>query len=229
MIKIALTNGVNKFAWMCRKYSAREQLIHAMPLNTDRPTNRAMVVGCVISDTRNPLKLQMPQTLNPLLSNIHTKTQKLWNGFAIRVTAFRPAARLPCMPTGTLPRAAVAPAIEIAVDTCNLDSARCQSTPNSPRLRALALFGRRRHQRWASPALSASENLTSALQRTASYSTTSSAMASSVFGTVRPSAFAVLRLMISSNLVGCSTGMSLGFVPRSILSTKSAARRKRAG
>jgi hypothetical protein len=101
---------------MCREYSARKKLIHAMPQNTDRPTNRAMVVGCVISDTRNSLKLHTPQTLNPLLSNIHTKTQKLWNGFAIRVAAFRPAARLPCMPKGTLPRAAVAPAIESGGD-----------------------------------------------------------------------------------------------------------------
>ena len=43
--------------------------------------------------------------------------------------------------------------------------------------------------------------------RTSSWSTphsiTSSAVASSVCGTVSPSAFAVLRLMTSSNLVGC--------------------------
>src|SRR5262249_48369584 len=36
-----------------------------------------------------------------------------------------------------------------------------------------------------------------------SHSITSSARASSIAGTTRPSAFAVLRLMISSNLVGC--------------------------
>ena len=35
------------------------------------------------------------------------------------------------------------------------------------------------------------------------YSITSSAAASSLSGTVRPSAFAVLRLMASSNFVGC--------------------------
>jgi hypothetical protein len=40
-----------------------------------------------------------------------------------------------------------------------------------------------------------------------------------------PSALAVVRLMTSSNFVGCSTGRSPGFVPRSILSTYSAARR----
>src|SRR5262245_57116866 len=44
---------------------------------------------------------------------------------------------------------------------------------------------------------------------------------------VRPSAFAVVRLMTRSYLVGCSTGMSAGFAPRRILSTKSAARRYR--
>jgi hypothetical protein len=31
---------------------------------------------------------------------------------------------------------------------------------------------------------------------------------------VRPSALAVVRLMTRSNLVGCSTGKSAGFVPR---------------
>src|SRR5262249_45585340 len=45
------------------------------------------------------------------------------------------------------------------------------------------------------------------------HSITSSARASSVGGTVRPSAPAVLRLMTSSILVGCSTGMSAGFAP----------------
>src|SRR6266436_9374349 len=38
------------------------------------------------------------------------------------------------------------------------------------------------------------------------HSMTSSARASSVGGTSRPIALAALRLMISSNLVGCSTG-----------------------
>ena len=45
------------------------------------------------------------------------------------------------------------------------------------------------------------------------HSITSSARASSVGGTVRPSALAVLRLMTSSNLVGCTTGKSAGFSP----------------
>jgi hypothetical protein len=57
---------------------ARKKLIHAMPLNTDQAINRGMVVGCAISATRNYLKLHMPRTLNPLLCNNHTETQKLW-------------------------------------------------------------------------------------------------------------------------------------------------------
>ena len=36
---------------------------------------------------------------------------------------------------------------------------------------------------------------------------------SSEGGTVRPSALAVLRLMMSSNLVGCSTGRSAALAP----------------
>ena len=45
------------------------------------------------------------------------------------------------------------------------------------------------------------------------HSMTLSARSSSAAGSVRPSAFAVLRLMIISNLVGCSTGRSAGFAP----------------
>ena len=53
----------------------------------------------------------------------------------------------------------------------------------------------------------------------ADHSITSSARASSIGGTSRPSALAVIRLMTKLNLVGCSTGMSAGFAPRRILST----------
>src|SRR6516165_8568488 len=45
------------------------------------------------------------------------------------------------------------------------------------------------------------------------HSITSSARASSVGGTDRPSSFAVCRLMTSSNLVDCITGRSAGFAP----------------
>src|SRR6516165_10375631 len=58
-----------------------------------------------------------------------------------------------------------------------------------------------------------------------SHSMTSSARASRVAGTVRPSAFAVLRLITSSYLVGAWTGRSLGFSPLRMRSTYPAARR----
>src|SRR5262249_25572148 len=51
------------------------------------------------------------------------------------------------------------------------------------------------------------------------HSITSSARASNVGGISRPSALAVTKLMMRSNLVGCSTGSSAGFAPRRILST----------
>src|SRR5262245_5649033 len=63
----------------------------------------------------------------------------------------------------------------------------------------------------------------------APHSITSSAMASRVGGTSMPSALAVLRLITSSNVLGCSTGISAGFAPRRILSTTSAARRHKLG
>src|SRR5262245_14491126 len=50
-------------------------------------------------------------------------------------------------------------------------------------------------------------------ERAASHSITSSAMLSSVGGTVRPSILAVWALMTNSNLVGCRTGRSVGLVP----------------
>ena len=56
-------------------------------------------------------------------------------------------------------------------------------------------------------------------KQTMPYSITSSARASSVGGTVRPSALAVLRLIASSYLVGACTGRSDGFSPFRIRST----------
>src|SRR5882762_1631152 len=58
---------------------------------------------------------------------------------------------------------------------------------------------------------------------------TSSARDSNDGGIVSPSAFAVLRLMTSSNLVGCSIGRSPGLAPFRILTTYFAARRYRSG
>jgi hypothetical protein len=57
------------------------------------------------------------------------------------------------------------------------------------------------------------------------YSITSSARASTVGGMSRPSAFAVLRLMTSSYLVGACTGKSAGYSPLRMRSTYWAARR----
>src|SRR5215471_19305075 len=54
--------------------------------------------------------------------------------------------------------------------------------------------------------------------------TTSAARRRSDGGIVRPSALAVLRLITSSNLVGCSTARSAGLAPFRILSTKIAER-----
>src|SRR5262249_51642191 len=51
------------------------------------------------------------------------------------------------------------------------------------------------------------------------HSITSSALSSSVCGTLRPSVLAVLRLTPSSNLVGSCTGKSAGGMPLSTRST----------
>src|SRR5262249_38211040 len=58
------------------------------------------------------------------------------------------------------------------------------------------------------------------------YSITSSARCCKNHGTSSPSAFAVFRLMTSSNLVDCSTGRSAGSAPLRILSTKTARQAK---
>jgi hypothetical protein len=57
------------------------------------------------------------------------------------------------------------------------------------------------------------------------HSITSSAVASSDGGTVRPSVLAALRLITNSNLIGYWTGSSAGLVPRKMRSTYDAARR----
>src|ERR1700732_3223462 len=57
------------------------------------------------------------------------------------------------------------------------------------------------------------------------HSITSSALIMTSSGIVKPEALAVLRLTTSSNLVGCSTGISAGFSPLRMRSTISAPRR----
>jgi hypothetical protein len=61
------------------------------------------------------------------------------------------------------------------------------------------------------------------------YWMSSSARARTAGGIVSPSILAVLRLITSSNLLGCSMGRSAGFAPLRILSTYVAARRNRWG
>src|SRR5262249_51335752 len=62
------------------------------------------------------------------------------------------------------------------------------------------------------------------LFRSALHSITSSARASRVSGTVRPSALAVVRLITNSYLVGACTGSSAGLSPLRMRSTYAAAR-----
>jgi glyoxylase-like metal-dependent hydrolase (beta-lactamase superfamily II) len=63
------------------------------------------------------------------------------------------------------------------------------------------------------------QNRTHAPQQKKYHSIASSASARSLGDTSRPSAFAVLRLITNSTLVGCRTGRSAGFVPLRILPT----------
>jgi hypothetical protein len=78
MIKIALTKAPTSLLECAVYISARKKLIHAMSLDIDQLINRAVVVGCAISATRNYLKLHMSRTLKVLLCNTHAETRKLW-------------------------------------------------------------------------------------------------------------------------------------------------------
>ena len=57
------------------------------------------------------------------------------------------------------------------------------------------------------------------MAKTIGYSITLSARTNNASGTVTPIALAVFRLITSSNLVGCSTGMSAGLTPRKSLTS----------
>src|SRR5262249_32104573 len=72
----------------------------------------------------------------------------------------------------------------------------------------------------SAPIISLSGLLERGNVESANYSITWSARANSEGGMVSPSAFAVLRLITSSNFVGCSMGRSAGLAPFRILSTK---------
>jgi hypothetical protein len=90
-----------------------------MSLNADRTINRAMVAGCVISATRNYLKLHMPETLNPHLVQPSCQEAKVVHAFCgagCRLpthawSANRPLTRCPPRATPT-PRAGATPFIE---------------------------------------------------------------------------------------------------------------------
>src|SRR6516164_8519401 len=88
------------------------------------------------------------------------------------------------------------------------------SRPDVPDTRRLAALLPARRQRPGRRAAEQRDELAPS-----HHSITSSARASSVGGTSRPSAFAVLRLITSSNLVGACTGRSAGFAPRRMRST----------
>src|SRR5260221_14500466 len=124
-----------------------------MALNTDRPINRAKVVGCAISATRNYLKSHGPTTLNPLFCINRAKTLKLCTHsrsplfeFPKSNTSYKNTSYkehlLQRTPLTKIPIAPAAPPV-----------------PNLPRLRALALFGRRPPQLVDSLVMPASENL----------------------------------------------------------------------
>src|SRR5713101_670580 len=94
------------------------------------------------------------------------------------------------------------------VPRLNLHSPAAPPVPHFPRFRALALFGRRPPQRVEGFVMPASKNL-----HNSGHSITSSARTRIDCGTVSPCVFAVLRLMVSSYLVGACTGRLAGFSP----------------
>src|SRR5437762_12576757 len=64
------------------------------------------------------------------------------------------------------------------------------------------------------PGLYVTKPVTDVNRAVTAYSITLSARATSAGGTVTPSALAVLRLIASSNFVGCSIGISVTLTPR---------------
>jgi hypothetical protein len=72
--------------------------------------------------------------------------------------------------------------------------------------------------RWLSVSFPSLGTCSTVRPRNCTYSITSLARNRIDWGMASPSAFAVLRLMRSSNLVGCSTGRSAGLAPFNILS-----------
>jgi hypothetical protein len=133
---------------------------------------------------------------------------------------------------GVMPPSTTARSITSDLRTHRVGLMTGQGSFASPRMRhnasrhvrfapfATTIMRRRTMSRWANSGCERSQQI-------ASYSITSSTRRRNDSGIGTPSAFAVMRLMTRSNLVGCSTGISSGFAPRRILSTWSAVRRNR--
>jgi hypothetical protein len=91
---------------------------------------------------------------------------------------------------------------------CRMVCGRAHEHADAPHLRRLLRPGRQRpHSRRAAEKRHEAAPI---------YSITASARNSRAVGMLRPSVLAVLRLITSSNLVGCMTGRSAGFSPLSI-------------
>jgi hypothetical protein len=85
--------------------------------------------------------------------------------------------------------------------------------PNA-RMSASTSCGHPSHRLWpASCPLGDLSRCSKVPDKTLRYSITSSAVESSVGGTVRPSSLAVCTLITSSNLLDCMTGRSAGLAP----------------
>src|SRR5262249_11686666 len=110
----------------------------------------------------------------------------------------------------------VAP-LDIAGFGENLTKQRLQVRKRSGETRAEITDHRRRllrpRRQWPRRRRAAEQRDELAALHLRDHSITSSARASSVGGTVRPSARAVIRFMTKSNLIDCTTGRSAGLVP----------------
>src|SRR5580704_17828916 len=101
-----------------------------MPPNTDRPINRAMVVGCAVSATRNHLKLHEPRTLKNTLLQRSCQNAKVVEAFGSRRVHHRDR------PQRTIPIALAAPPGAILPATSCLGAFR---TPAPQRVDSLVM------------------------------------------------------------------------------------------
>src|SRR5262249_15590287 len=110
---------------------------------------------------------------------------------------------------------AFAQALHKSGDILGLDR-RCGRAQNPDRRQLPALLRPRRQRPSGNQSAQEGDELAPS---NVGHSITSSARAIAESGTSRPSAFAVLRLITSSYLVGCCIGNSPGFAPRKTRST----------